>query len=91
MTVVYSENAPSHAAIKHWAECHRERRSLEDKPAQSTCPSKAVCKENCCAVENMVLQNSRVNVQLIANTLGISRGSIKTILREHMMTKVCAR
>ena len=40
----------------------------------------------------MVMENRRVNVQLIADTVDISTGSIKTILREHLlMTKVCAR
>ena len=44
-------------------------------------PSEAVCEENCRAVENTVLQNCRVNVQLIADAVGISTGSVKTILR----------
>ena len=40
----------------------------------------------------MVTENRHVNVQLIADTVGISTGSIKTILREHLlMTKVFAR
>jgi len=54
-------------------------------------PSEAVCEENCRAVENTVLQNRRVNVQLIADSVGISTGSVKTILREQLlMWKVCA-
>ena len=36
---------------------------------------------NCHAVENTVLQNHRVNVQLIADAVGISIGSVKTVLR----------
>ena len=40
----------------------------------------------------MVMENRRGNVQLIADTVDISTGSIKTILCEHLlMTKVCAR
>jgi len=51
-----------------------------------------LCEENWRAVENTVLQNRRVNVQLIADAVGISTGSVKTILCEHvLMRKVCAR
>ena len=43
-------------------------------------------------MENLVLQNRRVNVHQIAETVGISTGSVTTILHEHLlMTKVCAR
>jgi len=92
MTVVYGKCAPSYATVKHWAaEFHQGRSSLEDEP-QLGRPSEAVCEENCHAVENTVLQNRRVNVQQIADTVGISTGSVKTILREHLlMRKVCAR
>ena len=45
-------------------------------------PSEAVCEENCHAVENVVLQNRRVNVHLIADTLGISTSPVKMILHE---------
>ena len=77
MTVVYGEDAPSYATVK----VRRGRKSLEDE-AWSRCPSEAVCEENCRAVETVVLQNRRVNVHLIADTVGISTGPVKMILRE---------
>jgi len=61
---------------------------------QSGRPSEAVCEENCRAVENTVLQNRRVNVQLIADAVGIRTGSIKTILCEHLLMRksvLCTR
>ena len=64
---------------------------IEDEP-RSGRSSEAFCEENYRAVENTVLQNRQVNVQLIADVVGISTGSVKTILREHLlMRKVCAR
>jgi len=66
------------------------RSSLEDEPGSGRL-SEAVCEENCRAVENTALQNRRVSVQLIADAVGISTGSVKTIFRKHLlMRKVCA-
>src|SRR4051812_43853416 len=85
MIVVYGEDVPSYATVKRWtAEFRRGRKSLEDEP-RSGRPSEAVCEENCRAVENIVLQNCRVNVQQIADTVGISTGSIKMILHEYLV------
>ena len=91
MTVVYGEDVPSYATVKHWAaEFHRGRKSLEDEP-WSGHPSEADCKENRRSLETAVLHNRRVNVHLIVDTVGICTGSVKTILCEHLlMTKVCA-
>ena len=82
MTVVYGEDAPSYATVKRWAaEFHRCRKSFECEP-RSKRPSEAVCEENCRAVETVVLQNRRVSVHLIADTVGINTSPVKMILRE---------
>ena len=82
MTVVYGENAPSYATVKRWAaEFHRGRKSFEGEPL-SRRPSEAVREENCRAVETVVLLNRRVSVHLIADTMDISTGPVKMILRK---------
>jgi len=82
MTVVYSEDAPSYAIVKRCAaEFCRGRKSFEGEP-RSRRPSEAVCEENCPAVETVVLQNRRVSVHLIADTVGRSTGPVKMIFRE---------
>ena len=52
-------------------------------------PSEAACEENCRAVEHTVLQNRRVNVQLIADTVGIGTGSVAC--KHLLMIKFCAQ
>ena len=74
MTVVYGEGVPSYPMVTRWAaEFHGSRRSLQYEPRlRRLC--EAVCKENCRAIENAVLQNRRLHVQLIADGVGISTG-----------------
>ena len=89
MTVVYGEDKPSYATVKRWAAEFCRGRRFEGEP-RSRRPSEAACEENCHAVETVVLQNRRVNVHLIVDTVGISTGQVKMILHEFIMTKVCA-
>jgi len=78
MTVVYGEDVPSYATEKRWAaEFRRGRKSFECEPR-----SKRPSEENCRAVKTVVLQNRRVSVHLIADTVGIRTGPVKMILRE---------
>ena len=90
MTVVYNEDVPSYAKVKLWADDLCRGRSLEGE-AWSERPSKVVCKGNCHAVENIVYQNLQVNVQVIADTMGINARSVKLTLGKHCMTEVCVR
>ena len=62
MTVVYNEDVPLYVVVKCWAANFCQgRRTLEVEP-WSECPSEAVSKENCRAVENIVFQNRQVSV-----------------------------
>ena len=61
------------------------RKSLEGEPRSGRL-SEAVNGENCCAMETVVLRNRGVNVYLIADTVGLSTGSLKMILREYLLT-----
>ena len=71
---IYGEDAPSYPTVTRWAvEFRRGRKSFQYEP-RSGCPPKAVCRENCRAIANTVLQNRRVNVQLTADGVDISTG-----------------
>ena len=92
MVKIYQDQCPSYATIKRWsAEFRRGRKSLEDDP-RSGRPVTSTTSETIEAVENIVAEDRRVTIRQIEATLGISFGSVGTILHEHLgMNKVCAR
>ena len=89
---VYRDLAPSKTTVVKWAaEFKRGRESIEDDPHTGR-PVEVTTPENCAAVERLVMADRRLKVDQIAETLGISHGSIETILHEKLgLSKVCAR
>ena len=89
---VYGSSAPSYAQVKFWVgEFKRGRTSLEDE-ARSRCPLDATDEEMCKKVQDLVYSDRQIQVEEIVQTLGISHGSISTILHDHLgMRKLIAR
>ena len=88
---VYGSSAPSYAQVKFWVgEFKRSRTSLEDE-ARSRRPLDATDKEMCKKVQDLVYSDRRIQVEKIAQALGISHGSISTILHDGLgMRKLTA-
>ena len=73
---VYGSSAPSYAQVKFWkGEFKRGRTSLEDE-ARSGCPLDATDKERCKKVWDLVYSDRRIQVEEIAQALGISHFTI---------------
>ena len=84
LTNVYGSSAPLYAQVKFWVgEFKRGRTSLEDE-ARSGHPLDATDEEMCKKVRDLVYSDRRIQVEEIAEALGISHGSVSTIV------KVCA-
>ena len=88
---VYGSSAPSYAQVKFWVgEIKRGRTSLEDE-ARSGRPLDATDEEMCKKVRDLVYPDRRIHVEEIAQALGISHGSVSTILRDRLgMRKLTA-
>ena len=88
---VYGSSAPSYAQVKFWVgEFKRGRTSLEDE-ARSGCPLDATDEEMCKKVRDLVYSDRRIQVEEIAQALGISHGRVSTILHDRLgMRKLTA-
>ena len=81
---VYGCSAPSYAQVKFWVgEFKRGRTSLEDE-ARSGRPLDATDEEMCKKVLNLVYSDRRIQVEEIAQALGISDGNVSTILHDRL-------
>ena len=88
---VYVSSAPYYAQVIFWeGEFKRGRMSLEDE-ARSGRPLAATGEEMCKKVRDLVYSDRRIQVEEIAQALGISHGSVSTILHDRLgMRKLTA-
>ena len=89
---VYGSSAPSYAQVKFWVgEFKRGRTSFEDD-TRSGRPLDATDEEMSKKVQDLVYSDGRIQVEEIAKALGISHGSVSTILHDRLgMRKLTAR
>ena len=89
---VYGSSAPSYAQVKFWVgEFKRGKTSLEDE-ARSGRPLDATDEEMCKKVRDLVYSDRQIQVEEIAQALGISHGSVLTILHNRLgMRKLTVR
>ena len=91
MAATLGDDAPALSTVQKWAaEFKRGRESLEDDP-RSGRPATATTQENINRVHHMVMDDRRLTVNQIANTVGISRERVENILHKELdMSKVSA-
>jgi len=89
---VYGDSSPLFSTIKKWAaEFKCGRTSLEDGPCEGR-PKSAPPPEISEQVHDMVLDDRRMKVREIAETISISKERVGYILHEELdMKKLCAR
>jgi len=89
---VYWDSSPSFSTIKKWAaEFKRGRTSLEDDPREGR-PKSATTPEIIEQVHDMVLDDRRMKVREISETIGIPKERVGYIVHEELdMKKLCAK
>ena len=89
---IYGSSSPSYTQVKFWVgEFKRDRTTLEDE-ARSGRPLEATNEEMCKKVRDLVYYDRQIQVEEIAQALGISHGSVSTILHDRLgMRKLTAR
>lgn len=88
----YAESAPSLSTCKRLnREFRLGRDSITDEPRTGR-PSEAINPQTIDAVKRMVQFDPRIKIRIIAASIGLSYGSVSTIIHNHLhMNKLCAR
>ena len=88
----YRSSAPSYAQVKFWVEEFKRGRTSLEAEARSGRPLDATDEEMCKKVRDLVYSDRRIQMEEIAQALGISHGSVSTILHDRLgMRKLTAR
>ena len=89
---VYGSSAPSYTQLKFWVGEFKSGRTSSEDEARSGCPLDAADEEMCKKVRDLVYSDRRIQVEEITQALGISHGSVSTILHDRLgMRKLTAR
>ena len=86
----YGDEKMSQASFYRWFNRFSEtNRQVEDEP-RSGAPKSASKKKNIQEVQRLVMEDRRMSVRMISEAVGISIGSVDTILAEDLkLHKVC--
>lgn len=89
---VYGDSAPKKTTIYEWIKRFKEgRESLKDDD-RSGKPVTSISEENVATVREIIERDRRISLQVMATRLGISYGSVQTIVSDRLgMSKLSAR
>lgn len=83
----YPDSAPPKSTIEYWFAEFRRGRTSTDDAERSGRPKEAVIPGIIQQVRRLLLNDRKVKVREIAETIGISKGSVGKILHEHLHMK----
>lgn len=91
LKIVYAENSLSYPTVRRWVVHFKNGNDdICDKPRSGRPPSAATA-DNKALVDGLIRSDRRVSCRIIAESLGIGRSTVQTIISELGYSKVCAR
>lgn len=88
----YADGALKKSAVFKWHQRFRDGRESVEDDDRSGRPSTSTNPDSTDAVQLQIQQNPRLSIGKMAAIVGISYGSVQTILTENLgMSRVCAR
>jgi hypothetical protein len=92
LDTVYGESAMKHRTVYKWVDQFKEGRESVDNNVREGHPSMSRVGENIQRVHSLVMSDRRITTRIITDKLGISKGSVQTILKEDLnMQKLCEK
>ncbi|QQP41991.1 Putative DD34D transposase [Caligus rogercresseyi] len=83
----YPDSAPSKTTIKRWFTNFKSGRTNTDDAERPGRPNEVVFPENVEKTLKIIMDNRKVKLQEIADTLKLSKGSVFTIIHEYLNMK----
>jgi hypothetical protein len=81
-----------HRTVYKWVDWFKEGQESIDDNAQEGHPSTSRAGENIQRVDDLVMSDRHITTRIITDKLGITNGSVQTILKEDLnMRKLCAK
>jgi transposase len=84
LETVYGESAMKRRTLYKWVDRFKEGRESVDGNAREGRPSTSRVAENIQRVHDLVMSDRRITTRIITDKLGISNGSVQTILKEDL-------
>ena len=92
LKAVFGEDTLSTSTIYEWAKQFKDGRISVDDDKRVVVPRAAITQDNIAAVDLAIKQNRWISVLELSSNVGVSVGSIDTIIHEHLLySKVSAR
>jgi hypothetical protein len=92
LETVYGESAMKSRTVYKWVVQFKEGQESIDDNTQERLPSTSRVRENLQHVQDLLMSDHHIATRIITDKLGISKGSVQTILKEDLnMQKLCAK